>query len=180
MTRDEHMRAIRIVGSAKRGKRLGLLMLCCGPECAGAEMFATGLAAADVVTAADAHIQQTYGPATGDVEGPPWTHGTRLGRDHRSVRRHLVEDHGVHQDQVDAWLDGAVHGHHDAVHRRTWAYAEDLAHPAPGDQEYRRPIDAAAERYASNMLAAGYDVTVTRVEPGQVRVSGRAPGSDGS
>lgn len=75
--------------------------------------------------------------STGVVEGLPWTHGTRLGRDHRSVRRHLVEDHSVDQDQVDAWSDGAVHGHHDGVHGRTWAYAEDLEHPAPGDQEGR-------------------------------------------
>ncbi len=65
-----------------------------------------------------------------------WTHGTRLGRDHRSVRQHLVEDHGVAQAQVDAWSDGSVHGHHDGVHQLTWAYAKDLAHPAPGDGRY--------------------------------------------
>lgn len=28
---------------------------------------------------------------------------------------------GVSQGQVDAWSDGAVHGHHDGVHRTTWA-----------------------------------------------------------
>lgn len=74
-------------------------------------------------------------PAQSDA-GAPWTHGTRLGRDHRSVRQHLVEDHGVSQAQADAWSDGAVHGHHDGVHRDTWAYAHDLVHPAPGDREY--------------------------------------------
>lgn len=63
----------------------------------------------------------------------PWTHGTRLGREHRSVREHLVEDHGVPQAQVDAWSDGAVHGHHDGVHRKICAYAENLPHPAPGE-----------------------------------------------
>lgn len=66
-------------------------------------------------------------------EGAPWTHGTRLGREHRDVRVHLVEDHGVPQEQIDGWSDGAVHGHHDGVHRKTWAYADDLPHPAPGD-----------------------------------------------
>lgn len=35
-----------------------------------------------------------------------------------------------------------------------------------------RPIDAAVERYASNMRAAGMDVAVTEDAPGQVRVSG--------
>lgn len=56
MTRDQHLRAIYITGSVKRGKRDGLLMLCSGPECGGAEMFAPGRTAADVVSAADGHI----------------------------------------------------------------------------------------------------------------------------
>jgi hypothetical protein len=85
----------------------------------------------------DSH-EPTPRAEAGDDHKPAdsWTHGTRLGRAHRSVRQHLIEDHGVSQDQVDAWSDGAVHGHHDGVHRTTWAYAEDLAHPGPGDQEY--------------------------------------------
>ncbi len=40
-----------------------------------------------------------------------------------------------------------------------------------------RPARKAVDRYASNMRAAGLDVTVTQVAPGQVRVSGRVPGS---
>lgn len=56
MTRDEHLKHILIVGSQTRGKRHGLLMLCSGPECAGAEMFARGLKVADVLVAAEAHI----------------------------------------------------------------------------------------------------------------------------
>lgn len=87
-------------------------------------------------------------------DGPPCTHGTRLGREHRSVRIHLVEDHGVTQDQVDAWSDGAVHGHHDGVHRTTWAYANDLDHPAPGDREYQGNAGAAQiERHAAEHAA---------------------------
>lgn len=62
MTRDEHLRAIRVVGSVKRGKRFGLLMLCSGPECGGAEVFAGGLSAADVATAAERHIDETEEP----------------------------------------------------------------------------------------------------------------------
>jgi hypothetical protein len=58
VTREEHLRAIYIVGSAKRGKRNGLRMLCSGPDCGGAEMFAIGLTAASVVTAVDAHIEE--------------------------------------------------------------------------------------------------------------------------
>lgn len=86
--------------------------------------------------------EQAAQPDSHADDQPPWTHGTHLGRGHRSVRQHLTEDHGVSQGQVDAWSDGAVHGHHDGVHRTTWAYAEDLAHPAPGDPEYlaRRPV----------------------------------------
>lgn len=56
MTRDEHLKAVYVVGSATRGKTTGLLMLCSGPECGGAEMFATGLTAFDVAAAANAHI----------------------------------------------------------------------------------------------------------------------------
>jgi hypothetical protein len=41
-----------------------------------------------------------------------------------------------------------------------------------------RSIEAATIRYATNMRAAGLDVTVTEIAPGQVRVSGRMPGSE--
>ena len=54
-----HREAVRIVASQKRGKRLGLLMLCAAPECHGAEVFAPGHSVADVVAAADAHIAET-------------------------------------------------------------------------------------------------------------------------
>lgn len=56
MTREEHLRAIYLAGSAKRGNRNGLLMLCSGPDCGGAEMFTPGPTVADVMAAADAHI----------------------------------------------------------------------------------------------------------------------------
>jgi hypothetical protein len=61
VTRDEHMRAIYIVCGQQRGKTRGLLMLCSGPDCAGAEVFAPGRKAADVVTAANRHIDETEG-----------------------------------------------------------------------------------------------------------------------
>lgn len=38
-------------------------------------------------------------------------------------------------------------------------------------------IDGPAARYADKMRAAGLDVTVTQIAPGQVRVSGREPGT---
>lgn len=41
-----------------------------------------------------------------------------------------------------------------------------------------RPFDAAVNRYASNMRAAGLDVSVTQIAPGQIQVSGRVPGSE--
>lgn len=56
MTREEHRRAVYIVGSATRNKRPGLLLLCSGPECGGAEVFVPGLTAAAVAAATDAHI----------------------------------------------------------------------------------------------------------------------------
>jgi hypothetical protein len=92
--------------------------------------FAIDLGAVETAPTADEVGQPAF---SNEVNLPPWTHGTQLGREHRSVRQHLVEDHGVRQDQLDEWSDGAVHGHHDSVHSRTWAYAEDLPHPAPGD-----------------------------------------------
>lgn len=56
MTRDEHRRAIYVTASQKRETRFGLVLLCSGPNCHGAEMFAAGLTVADVLAAADAHI----------------------------------------------------------------------------------------------------------------------------
>lgn len=58
-----------------------------------------------------------------------WVHGTRLGREHRSVAAHLVEDHAIDSAWVDSASDAAVHGKHDGLHKRTWAYAADLPHP---------------------------------------------------
>lgn len=60
MTREEHLKAIYIVGSVKRGKVNGLLMLCSGPECGGAEIFARRNAA-DVGAEANAHIDKVDG-----------------------------------------------------------------------------------------------------------------------
>lgn len=60
MTRDEHLRVIYIVNSVTRGKRQGLLMLCGGPECGGAEMFVPGRSAWDVATVSAAHLNDTY------------------------------------------------------------------------------------------------------------------------
>jgi hypothetical protein len=63
-----------------------------------------------------------------------WTHGTRLGRAHRSVGRHLVEDHGTAPGWVETASPGSVHGKHDRLHAQTWAYADDLPHgPAVKD-----------------------------------------------
>lgn len=58
MTREEHLRAVTIVGSAKRYKRAGLLLLCSGLDCGGAEMFAAGHSVAVVLAAANAHIDE--------------------------------------------------------------------------------------------------------------------------
>lgn len=72
-----------------------------------------------------------YPPVPPPVEAAPrrtWMHGTRLGREHTSVRQHLVEDHGEDPDVVRSWSDGAVHGTHDEAHSTTWAYAVDLPH----------------------------------------------------
>lgn len=62
MTREQHLRAIYIVGSAKRGKVDGLVMLCSGPDCGGAEMFARHTAA-DVGAEANAHVDKMESPA---------------------------------------------------------------------------------------------------------------------
>ena len=56
-------------------------------------------------------------------------HGSELGRSHRSVRRHLAEDHGFSPQDLEPLGDGAIGGLHDREHHTTWAYAFDLAHP---------------------------------------------------
>jgi hypothetical protein len=56
-------------------------------------------------------------------------HGGELGRSHRSVRRHLVEDHGFNAVDLETLSDASVAGLHDRDHHTTWAYASDLAHP---------------------------------------------------
>lgn len=58
MTRDDHLKKIYVVGSAKRGKTTGLVLLCAAPECAGAEMFSR-LTVADVLAEANAHVDKT-------------------------------------------------------------------------------------------------------------------------
>lgn len=58
MTREEHLRAIYIVGSKKVGSnRTVLIMLCSGPECGGAEMFAR-CTAGDVAAEAGTHVDK--------------------------------------------------------------------------------------------------------------------------
>lgn len=57
MTRDEHLRAIYVVGSEKVGKVSVLVMLCSGPDCAGAQMFSR-LTVADVLAEASAHVDK--------------------------------------------------------------------------------------------------------------------------
>lgn len=66
MNREEHLKAIRIVGAATRGKTNGLVMMCSGPTCGGAEMFARRTAA-DVAAEAGAHIDKMDAE---DVESP--------------------------------------------------------------------------------------------------------------
>ncbi len=57
MTRDAHLQAIHIVGGRKTGKATILVMLCSGPNCAGAEILARATAG-DVTTEANAHIDK--------------------------------------------------------------------------------------------------------------------------
>lgn len=58
MTREEHLRAIYVIASQRRGKRAGLLMLCSGPDCAGAEVFALSHTVGAVLEAAARHIDE--------------------------------------------------------------------------------------------------------------------------
>lgn len=57
MTREEHLKAIKLVGTRVVGKRTMLVMLCSGPDCGGAEMLAHYTAYA-VGAEADAHIDK--------------------------------------------------------------------------------------------------------------------------
>lgn len=59
---------------------------------------------------------------------PSRVHGSRLGREHRSLRMHLVEDHGCDPGWAENASDGTAHGRHDRRHRRGSAWAEDLPH----------------------------------------------------
>lgn len=68
-----------------------------------------------------------------------WQHGSRLGREHASVRQHLIEDHGKPAPEVVALSDSGIHGWHDGLHGVTWAYAYDLPHP--GDSPFRKYLD---------------------------------------
>lgn len=71
----------------------------------------------------------------------PLTHGSKLGREHTSVRHHLAEDHGIDPDWTASATDGAIHGKHDGLHNCTWAYGYDLPHP--GDSPFRQYADPA-------------------------------------
>lgn len=71
----------------------------------------------------------------------PYIHGSRLGREHRSIRQHLIEDHGADPAEVAARSDGAVLGAHDGAHGRAWAYAADLPHPV-GTGNKSQPMGA--------------------------------------
>ncbi len=55
MDRDEHLKKIYITGVTKVGTRRVHTLLCGGPDCGGAQMFA-GLTVADVLAEADDHI----------------------------------------------------------------------------------------------------------------------------
>ena len=71
----------------------------------------------------------------------PTPHGSRLSREHTSVRRHLTEDHDIDADWAASASDGAVHGKHDGLHYCIWACDYDLPHP--GDSPFRRYADPA-------------------------------------
>jgi hypothetical protein len=57
VTREEHLKAIYIVGSQKLGKHTVLVMLCPGTECGGAQMFAHYNVGA-VLAEANAHVDK--------------------------------------------------------------------------------------------------------------------------
>ncbi len=58
MTRDEHLKKIYVTGSRTVNKAAVLMMLCSGPDCAGAQMLTAGLTAADVAAEASAHVDK--------------------------------------------------------------------------------------------------------------------------
>lgn len=61
MTSEEHLAAIYIISSQKRGRTSGLLALCSGPDCAGAEVYVAGLTVGKVLAAANRHIDEFEG-----------------------------------------------------------------------------------------------------------------------
>lgn len=101
------------------------------------------MTASDILHNADAYraAYPEFGRPAEPAE-PEWVHGTHLGRDHRSVRQHLAEDHGTDPGWLECASDGAVHGRHDGLHGRTWAYAEDLPHPEAEVRERQQRIRA--------------------------------------
>lgn len=57
MTREQHLKAIMVVGWEKRGKVMVLRMLCSGPDCGGAEILSR-MNAADIGAEAAEHIDK--------------------------------------------------------------------------------------------------------------------------
>jgi hypothetical protein len=68
-------------------------------------------------------------------DSKPFVHGFKLGREHRSVRRHLVEDHGKTEAEVAAMSDGALFGWHDLVAHGIFC-ADQYDVPHPGDNPF--------------------------------------------
>ncbi len=56
----EHLAEVYIVGTAKVGKRDGLVLLC--SRCGGPDIFADGLTVAAVVAAGATHVERTGDP----------------------------------------------------------------------------------------------------------------------
>ncbi len=57
MTREEHLKAVKVVGSRQVGARIMVVMLCSGPECGGAELLAHH-DAHDIGVEASAHVDK--------------------------------------------------------------------------------------------------------------------------
>lgn len=83
---------------------------------------------------APAAVESTA-PPFADPDDPAWTHGTRLGREHRSLDQHLIEDHGVTAEQIAEFAEHQTLVAHDMRHGQAWAHGEDLPHPAPNDPQ---------------------------------------------
>jgi hypothetical protein len=66
-------------------------------------------------------------------------HGSKLGREHTSLRQHLVEDHDVEPGWAETASDGSVHGLHDGRHRTIGAHDYDIRHP--GDSPFQQHSD---------------------------------------